>query len=99
MASTGGGARLKSSRWQTSGHLVPSGTCGVVGYENPGGPLFFLAWVIVPPPDHGDTLVIGEDEYSLGHFRFEVCVGFLGEPAIRQDWTLSCLLTWIIGRI
>lgn len=54
----------QSSRRQTSGHLAPSGTwcvCGG-GYENPGGPLFFLAWVIVPYPDHGDTLVIEEDE-------------------------------------
>lgn len=49
--------------------------------------------------DCANTLVIGENEYSLGHFGFEVFVEFPGEAAIRQDWTLSCLLTWIIGRI
>lgn len=97
MAPTGGGVCLKSSRRQTSGHLAPSGTCCVVGYENPGGPLslFFFFGL----GDCANTLVIGENEYSLGHFGFEVFVEFPGEAAIRQDWTLSCLLTWIIGRI
>lgn len=35
------------------------------------------------------TLVIGDDEYSLGHFGFEVFVRVLGETALRQDWAVQ----------
>lgn len=33
--------------------------------------------------------MIGVDEYSLGHFGFEVFIRVLGKTALRQDWTVQ----------